>query len=62
MVFAWRQKDGQDGLCLSIWAQSFFNWLPLHSSTQFYRELLYECQISRGLQVALAQDKIPYEI
>lgn len=61
MVFARRQKDGQDGPCLSILAQSFLNWLPLQSFTQLYRELVHECQISRGLKVASGQDQIPCE-
>lgn len=63
-----------DGFCLEVrrmdkmapaylfGLKSFPEWLPLHSFAQFYRELLYRCQISRGLQVALAQDKIPYEV
>lgn len=62
MVFAWRQKDGQDGVCLSILAQSFFNWLPLHSFAQLHRESVPERQLSRGLKVAFRQDKISYEV
>lgn len=60
--FCLKAEDGQDGPCLSILAQSFLNWLLLHSSVQLYRELVHECQISRGLKVASGQDQIPCEV